>query len=65
MAKKMCWAIIFITIAINVVLLQHTVEAYFGHEYKHVYENTAIALASALVAFLTYLYWRKLEYKKK
>ncbi|MCH1626334.1 hypothetical protein [Fredinandcohnia quinoae] len=64
MGKKICWAIIFVTIALNVVMLHHTVEAYFGKEYDHVYQNTAIAVASSLIAFVTYLYWRKLEYKK-
>ncbi|MFT4414064.1 hypothetical protein ACLM5H_09405 [Fredinandcohnia humi] len=65
MAKKICWGIVFATIAINVVMLQHTVEAYFGREYEHVYQNTGIALFSSLIAFITYIYWRKLEYKKK
>ncbi|MDF0725655.1 hypothetical protein PY093_02865 [Cytobacillus sp. S13-E01] len=64
MDKKVYWAIIFITIAINVVMLQWTVEAYHGQEYSHVYRYTIIAVISALIAFITFLFWRKKEYSK-
>jgi len=65
MAKKMCWLIIFTTIALNVVLLQMTVEAYFGLEYHHVYTNTLISIISTVIALVVYFYWRKLEYSSK
>jgi hypothetical protein len=64
MAKKVCWIVIFLTIAINVVMLHFTIESYFGLEFEHVYINTVIALISALVALITYMYWRKLEYSE-
>ncbi len=62
MAKKICWAIIFITLAINVVMLQWTIEAYLGLEFELVFRNTIIALLSSVVAFITFLLWRKWEY---
>lgn len=45
-------------------MLQLTVEAYFGTEYELVFRNTVIGVVSSLVAFITYLAWRKAEYKK-
>ena len=62
MAKKICWTIIFITIAINVVMLQWTIEAYLGHEFDKIHPYTFIGILSAGTAFITYLKWRKLEY---
>jgi hypothetical protein len=64
MDKKFYWAIIFLTIAINVVMLQWTVESYYGKEYGHVYQYTIIAVISSIIAFVTFLFWRKQEYKK-
>ncbi|MDE5415912.1 MULTISPECIES: hypothetical protein [Alkalihalobacterium] len=62
MGKKICWAIILITIAVNVVMLQWTIEAYLGVEYEKIYTYTIVGVVSSVIAFLTYLKWRKLEY---
>ena len=62
MAKKVCWTIIFLTIAVNVVMLQWTIEAYLGQEYDSIYLYTIVGVISAIIAFITYLKWRKLEY---
>ncbi|WP_078428326.1 hypothetical protein [Alkalihalobacterium alkalinitrilicum] len=62
MGKKICWGIIFITIAINVVMLQWTIEAYLGLEYEKIYGYTIVGVVSAIIAFITFLKWRKLEY---
>lgn len=62
MGKKICWAIILITIAVNVVMLQWTIEAYLGVEYEKIYTYTIVGVVSSFIAFLTYLKWRKLEY---
>jgi hypothetical protein len=64
MGKKTCWTIIIVTIIINVVMLQWTVAAHYGREYESLILYSAISIVSASVAFLTYLQWRKLEYKK-
>lgn len=64
MAKKVTWAIIFATLIVNVVILQQTVEAYFGQEHEIVFRNTIIGIISSLVALCTYFAWRKMEYKK-
>lgn len=64
MGKKGCWIIIFITIVINVVMLQWTIEAYLGREYETMYTYTIVGVVSAIIAFITYLRWRKLEYNK-
>ncbi|MFC4322814.1 hypothetical protein [Litchfieldia salsa] len=64
MDKKICWIIIFFTIAVNVVMLQFTIESYFGLEYEHVFKYTVIGLISSIFAIITYLYWRKLEYNE-
>ncbi len=64
MPKKLWWVIIFASLAINVVMLQWTVEAYYGLEYEHVFTYTVVALVSVAVAFFAYLGWRKAEYGK-
>ncbi|WP_096198998.1 hypothetical protein [Bacillus sp. FJAT-45350] len=63
MGKKTCWIIIFLTIAVNVVMLQWTIEAYLGREYEIMYTYTVVGVVSAIIAFVTFLQWRKLEYK--
>ncbi|UTR11142.1 hypothetical protein MM300_02080 [Evansella sp. LMS18] len=63
MGKKTCWGIIFVTIAINVVMLQWTVEAWLGREYEITLVYSGVAVVSAFIAFFTLLQWRKLEYK--
>ncbi|KHF38189.1 hypothetical protein [Halalkalibacter okhensis] len=63
MAKTTCWIIIFIALAVNVVMLQWTIEAYLGLEFDLVFRNTIIALISSVVALLTMFKWRKFEYK--
>jgi hypothetical protein len=63
MAKKGCWVIIFFTIALNVVMLQWTIEAYLGLEFELVFRYTTIAFVSSVVALITLFQWRKLEYR--
>ncbi|MCL7748709.1 MULTISPECIES: hypothetical protein [Halalkalibacter] len=63
MAKTICWTIIFIALAVNVVMLQWTIEAYLGLEFDLVFRNTIVALISSVVALLTMFKWRKIEYK--
>ena len=63
MGKKTCWAIIIVTIAINVVMLQWTVEAYLGREFEKLFYYNVIGAVSAGVAVLTYFQWKKAEYK--
>ncbi|MFD2680373.1 hypothetical protein [Bacillus seohaeanensis] len=62
MSKKMTWIFIVITLAVNVVMLQWTIEAYYGQEYEHVWIYSAIAVLSSIICFLTYWFWRKKEY---
>jgi len=62
MGKKMCWALIFITIAINVVMVQWTVESYLGREYEQVLIYSGIAVVTAFFAFFVFLNWKKVEY---
>ncbi|WP_078555229.1 hypothetical protein [Bacillus alkalicellulosilyticus] len=62
MAKKVCWAIIFITIAINVVMLQWTIEAYLGLEFDKIFIYSPIAVGSSIIALITFFRWKKLEY---
>ncbi|WP_209125237.1 hypothetical protein [Alkalihalobacillus sp. BA299] len=63
MAKKMCWIIIFVTVGINVVMLQWTIMAYLGLEYEKIYSYTIVGVLSSIIAFITYLKWRKYEYQ--
>ena len=65
MGKKTCWTIIFITMAINVVMLHSTIEAYYGKEYNHVYLFTGIALVSVLCAVTAAIRWKNLEYSEE
>lgn len=64
MGKKTCWSIIICTIVVNVVMLQWTVEAHYGREYGSILFFSGISIVSAFIALLTYLQWRKIEYKK-
>lgn len=64
MDKRTCWIIIILAIAVNVVMLQWSIEAYYGLEYEHLYIYTIVAVITSFIAFFTYLKWRKLEYKK-
>lgn len=64
MDKKMCWSIIIITIIVNVVMLQWTVEAYYGREYESIFVYSGISIVSAVISLLVYFQWRKVEYKK-
>ncbi|ADU31182.1 hypothetical protein [Evansella cellulosilytica] len=65
MGKKMCWAVLIFTIALNVVMLQWTVVAYLGREYDLVVTYSSIGVLGAVIAFLTYLRWRKVEYRSE
>lgn len=64
MVNKIYWIIIFLTLIVNVVMLQWTTESFYGEEYKHVWLFTGIGVLSSMVCFFTYLKWRKQEYKK-
>ncbi|MYL34693.1 hypothetical protein GLW08_03110 [Pontibacillus yanchengensis] len=61
MGKKICWVAILCSIFLNVVMLQWTIEAFFGKEFEHVYMYTIIAIASSFIALLFYGKWRKLD----
>lgn len=64
MNKTTYWILILITLVVNVIILQTTVEAYFGQEYEIVYRNTGIGIVSAIIALIVYFIWKKAEYKK-
>ncbi|PGS52381.1 hypothetical protein COC46_09920 [Bacillus sp. AFS041924] len=63
MVHKKYWIIILITLIINVVMLQWTIESYYGEKYDHVWLFSVIGVFSSIVCFLTYLKWRKQEYQ--
>ncbi|MGM0876895.1 MAG: hypothetical protein ACQEWV_19595 [Bacillota bacterium] len=63
MGNKSYWMIIFITLIVNVVMLQMTIESYFGEEYKHVWTFSSIASISSIICFITFLRWKKQEYR--
>ncbi|WP_335869838.1 hypothetical protein [Bacillus sp. 2205SS5-2] len=63
MGKKGYWLLIFLTLAVNVVMLQWTIEAYFGEEYEHVWVYTSVSVVASIVCFIAFLGWRKQEYK--
>jgi hypothetical protein len=63
MGKKTCWGIIILTIIVNVIMVQWTVEAYYGREYESILIYSGISIVSAFIALLTYVQWRKVEYK--
>ncbi|MCE7794894.1 hypothetical protein K8O68_21120 [Salipaludibacillus sp. CUR1] len=65
MDKKMCWILIFVTIAVNVVMVQWTVESYLGQEFNQVVIYSGISVVSAFIAFFVFLNWRKLEYAEE
>lgn len=62
MGKTMCWILLFITIAVNVVMVQWTVESYLGREYDQVIIYSAVAVVTALFALLVFINWKKIEY---
>ncbi|TLS37833.1 hypothetical protein [Pseudalkalibacillus caeni] len=64
MGKTVYWAVIFLTLIVNVVALHHTVEAYFGREHEEVFVYTIVGVISSIICFVAYLMWRKAEYKK-
>ncbi len=64
MDKKIYWIIIFITLATNVVMIQLTAESYFAKAYNDVYTFTTIGVLSAIIAYITFILWKKEEYKK-
>lgn len=63
MPKKGWITVIFLSIIVNVVMLQWTVESYFGQEYKQVFVYSAISMVFVLIALLAYFKWKVLEYK--
>ncbi|RKL67857.1 hypothetical protein CR203_04955 [Salipaludibacillus neizhouensis] len=64
MGKKICWAIIFLTVALNVVMLQWAIESYLGHEFEKLYQFSIVALLSSFIALIAFLKWRRLEYSQ-
>lgn len=62
MGKKLCWGLIFLTIAVNVAMVQWTVESYLGREYDQVVVYSGIGVVTSSVAFFAYLNWKKAEY---
>lgn len=64
MDKKLCWTVIFLMLAINVVMLQWTVESYLGREYEKVLTYSGVAIAAAAIAFLSIVYWKKADTKE-
>lgn len=62
MSKKGYWIAIFLTLIANIVMLQMTVEAFFGEEYERIYIYSTISIISSVICFLTFLRWRKNEY---
>ncbi|MBU9713249.1 hypothetical protein [Evansella tamaricis] len=65
MGKKVCWGVIIFTIAINVVMLQWTIEAYLGREYEQTLLYSGVGIVMAFVAFLAYGHLRKIEYSSE
>ncbi|GGF25960.1 hypothetical protein GCM10010954_26150 [Halobacillus andaensis] len=63
MGNKICWIVILLTLAINVMLLQWTINAYLGHEFERVFLYSLLACGSASVTLITVLIWRKKEYQ--
>ncbi|SDN84284.1 hypothetical protein [Alkalicoccus daliensis] len=64
MGKKICWALIVITVAINVVMLQWTIESYLGHEFENVFQYTMIAVITSIAAIIFFIQWRRFEYSE-
>ena len=62
MGKKTCWGLIFFSIAVNVIMLQWTVEAFLGREYDLVLIYSGVGVVTAFIAFVVYMQWRRLEY---
>ncbi|MDQ0227426.1 hypothetical protein [Metabacillus niabensis] len=62
MSKKGYWIIIFLTLIVNIVMLQMTVESFFGEEYERIYTFSTISIISSVICFFTFLRWRKNEY---
>ncbi|WP_338785898.1 hypothetical protein [Metabacillus sp. FJAT-53654] len=63
MGNKFYWIIIFSTLLVNVIMLQMTIESYFGEEYKHVWTFSSIAIISTSICLITFIQWNKQEYK--
>lgn len=63
MGKQFYWGVIIFSIVINVIMLNSTAKAYYGREYESILAYSGISIVSAIIAFFTYLQWRKLEYK--
>ncbi len=62
MSKSACWTIIIISIIVNVIMLNRTVEAFYGREPEILLVYSGISLVSSFIALLTYFQWRKVEY---
>lgn len=65
MAKKICWTLIVITVAINVVMLQWTIESYLGHEFENVFMYSLIAVITSFTAIIIFFQWRRFEYREE
>lgn len=62
MSKKGYWVVIFLNLIVNIVMLQMTVESFFGEEYERIYILSTISIISSVICFLKFLRWRKNEY---
>lgn len=63
MAKKVCWGIIFLTVIVNVFMIHLTVQSYYALDYESIPMFSAASIISAVIALITFFYWRKLEYQ--
>ncbi|UCZ51985.1 hypothetical protein LGQ02_14140 [Bacillus shivajii] len=63
MGKKGYLVILFITLAVNVVMLQWTIDSFLGREYEKIMIFSGVAIVMSFVALMAYLQWRKIEYK--
>ncbi|MNG11626.1 hypothetical protein D3C84_951770 [compost metagenome] len=63
--SKRGWVIIIMTsLIVNVISLQHAIEAYYGREYDAVTTCMVVSIVSVIAALVAYFNWRKLEYNK-
>ncbi|PRO66345.1 hypothetical protein [Alkalicoccus urumqiensis] len=64
MAKKHLYTLVLlVSVAVHVVLLQWTIEAYLGHEWTRVYTLTLIAAGTTLATAACTIGWYRAEYR--
>ncbi len=64
MDKKGWIILIFVTLVVNIIMLQMTIEAYHGEEVTKTTTCMMVAIVSSAITLISYLQWKKLEYKK-